>query len=86
MLCKGIISLLLIKVVDSCISLLHIPIGTVNPVYNDHPREEPKFVAVVDRWLLFRCSLILLELEIGTQNVGRCRQVVAFRTWLLTKI
>jgi hypothetical protein len=27
-------------------------IGTVKPVYNDHPRD-PKIVAVVDRWSLF---------------------------------
>jgi len=31
---------------------------TVKPVYNDHPRET-KFVAVVDRWSLFRGSFIL---------------------------
>ena len=31
---------------------------TVKPVYNDHPRN-PKFVAVVDRWSLFRGSSML---------------------------
>ncbi len=31
---------------------------TVKPVYNDHSRD-PKFAAVVDRWLLFRGSLML---------------------------
>ena len=29
---------------------------TVNPVYNEHPRD-PKIVAVVDRWSLFRGHL-----------------------------
>ncbi len=37
-------------------------LNTVKPVYNDHPRE-PKFVAVVDRWSFFRCSLILWKLK-----------------------
>ncbi len=32
--------------------------STVKPVYNDHPRD-PKFVAVADRWLLFRGSFML---------------------------
>ena len=36
-------------------------------MYNDHPRN-PKYVAVVDRWSLFRGS--------WPQNGGRCRQVV----------
>jgi len=31
---------------------------TVKPAYNDHPRDA-KFVAVVDRWTLFRDSFIL---------------------------
>ncbi len=31
---------------------------TVKPVYNDHPRD-PKFMAVGDRWSLFRGSFIL---------------------------
>ncbi len=31
-------------------------IYTVKPVYNDHPRD-PKIVAVVDRWSLFRGHL-----------------------------
>ena len=33
-------------------------VNTVKPVYNDHPRD-PKFVAIVDRWWLFRGSFIL---------------------------
>ncbi len=32
--------------------ILHIE-STVKPVYKDHPRD-PKFVAVVDKWSLFR--------------------------------
>ena len=31
---------------------------TVKPVYNDHPWD-PKIVAVVDRWSLFRGSFVL---------------------------
>ena len=31
-------------------------VNTVKPVYNDHPRD-PKIVAVVDRWSLFRAHL-----------------------------
>ena len=31
--------------------------GTVKPVYNNHPGD-PKFVAVVEKWSLFRCSFI----------------------------
>ncbi len=34
-------------------ALIHFFVNTVKPVYNDHPRD-PKFVAVVDRWPLFR--------------------------------
>jgi hypothetical protein len=32
-------------------------LSTVKPVYNNHPWD-PKIVAVVDRGLLFSCSLI----------------------------
>jgi len=32
--------------------------NTVKLVYNDHPRD-PEFVAVVDRWSLFRGSFML---------------------------
>ena len=31
---------------------------TVKPEYNDHPRDL-KFVAVVDKWLLFRGTFML---------------------------
>ena len=47
----------------------------VKPVYNDHPRD-PEFVAVVDRWPLFRGSFMLCKLKLGLQNAVRCRQVV----------
>ena len=33
-------------------------IGTVKPVYNDHPRD-PKLVAVVDRWSLLGVNFML---------------------------
>ncbi len=58
---------------------------TVKPVYNDHPRD-PKFVAVVDRWSLFRGRFMLWSLKLGLQNGGRCRQVVAIRRWSLTQV
>ena len=32
--------------------------STVNPVYNDHP-QDPKFVAVVDKWSLFSGRFML---------------------------
>jgi len=51
---------------------------TVKPVYNDHPRDQ-KFLAVVDRWSLFRASRILWKLKLGPQNIGRCKQVVVIR-------
>jgi hypothetical protein len=49
---------------------------TVTPEYNHQPRY-PKIVAVVDRWLLFRCTFIFYIWETGPQNNGRCRQVVS---------
>jgi hypothetical protein len=52
--------------------------STVKPVYNDHPRD-PKFVVVVDRWLLFRGRFMSYRPKLGLQNSGRCKQVVAIR-------
>ena len=40
---------------------------TVNHDYIDHPRD-PKFVAVVDRWSLYRGSFMLWKLKLGPQN------------------
>jgi hypothetical protein len=40
---------------DSSVSSL---MKTVQPMYNDHPRD-PKYVAVVDRWSLFRGIFML---------------------------
>jgi len=57
---------------------------TVKPVYNDHPRD-PKLVAVVDRWSLFRGSFIIWKLKSGPRNSGCCRQVVVIRKWSLTQ-
>jgi len=58
---------------------------TVKLVHNDRPRD-PKFVAVVDRWSLFRGSLQLWKLKLGPQYSGRYRQVVVIRRWSLTQI
>ncbi len=54
-------------------------------MYNDHPRD-PKLVAVVDRWSLFRGSFILWKLKSGPRNSGRCRQAVVIRRWSLTQV
>jgi len=45
--------------------------STVKPVYNDHPWD-PKFVAIVDSWALFRGSFMLQILILGPQNSSRC--------------
>jgi hypothetical protein len=57
----------------------------VKPVYNDH-FQDPKFVAVVDRWSLIRGSSLSRKLKLGLQKGGRCRQVVAIRSWSLAQI
>ena len=44
-------------------------------MYNDHPRD-PKIVAVVDRWSLFRGSFMLYTLILGPKNRDRYLQVV----------
>jgi hypothetical protein len=49
--------------------------NTVKPEYNNHPRD-PKFVAVLDRWSLFRGNFMFQKIENGTPNGGRYRQVV----------
>ena len=58
---------------------------TVKPVYNDHP-QDPKFVAVVGKWSLFRGSFMIWKSKMGPQNGGRCRQMVAIRSWSLTQV
>jgi len=58
---------------------------TVKLLYNDHPWD-PKFVAVADRWLLFRGCFMLWKLKMGPQNCGRCRQVVVIWRWSLTQV
>jgi hypothetical protein len=57
----------------------------VKPVYNDHPRD-PKFLAVVVRWSLFRGSFMLWKLKLGPQNSGRCREVVVICRWSLYQV
>ncbi len=59
--------------------------NTLKPVYNDH-LWDPKFVAIVDRWSLFRGTFMLQKLKLGLQNRGRCRQVVVIRRWSLTQV
>jgi len=54
-------------------------------VYNDHPRN-PKFVAVVGRWSLFRGNFILWNLKLGLKNGGRYRQVVVVRRWSFAQV
>ncbi len=48
--------------------------GTVEPVYYDHPG--PQKSGVVDRWSLFSGSIKLCTLKTSPKNSGRCRQVV----------
>ncbi len=54
--------------------MIKIFVNTVKPVWNDHP-QDPKFVAVVDRWSLFRGWSLLKRPKLELQNGGRCRQV-----------
>ncbi len=63
----------------------HAYLSTVKLVYNDH-LWDPKFVAVVDRWSLFRGSFMLWKLKLGPQNCGCCRQVVIIWRWSLTQV
>ena len=58
---------------------------TVKAVYNDHPRD-PKFVTVIDRWLLFRGGFMLWKLKMGTKNRGHYRQAVIIRKWSLAQV
>ena len=58
---------------------------TVKPVYNDYPWN-PKIVAVVERWSLFRGSFLLSKLKMWPQNGGRYRQVVAIWRWSLAQV
>ena len=51
-------------------------------MYNDHPWD-PKIVAVIDRWSLFRGHFWYESSNGTTQNGGRCWQVVAIRRWSL---
>ncbi len=51
--------------------------GTVKPVYNGHP-QYPKFVAVVDRWSLFR-GIWCVDLNCDS------KMVVAVGGWSLTQ-
>ena len=51
-------------------------------MYNDHPWD-PKIVAAVDRWSLFRG---LIKFNLGLQNGGRYRQEVVIRRWLLAQV
>jgi hypothetical protein len=54
---------------------------TVKLVYNDQPWD-PKVVAVVDRWSLFKGFFVLLKLKTGTHHISYYRQVVAIQRWL----
>jgi len=43
--------------------------------YNYHT-QDPKFVAVVYRWLFFICRFVLQKLKLGSQNGDHWRKVV----------
>ncbi len=51
-------------------------------VYNDQPRD-PKIVAIV---IVVQRSFTQRNLQSGSQNSGRCRQVVAILRWSLTQV
>ena len=62
---------------------------TVKPLYNDHLRD-PKFVAGVDRWLLFRVSFMILKLKTSKmwllQASGRYLEVVVYSGLTVTTL
>ncbi len=57
---------------------------TVKPVYKDH-HWNPKLVAIVDRWSLFRGHLCKKALN-GTTKWWLSLKAVAFRKWLLAQV
>ncbi len=59
--------------------------GIYKPVYNAHPRD-PKIVAVVDMWSLFRGTFMLETRKVGPQNSGHCKQVVVSSGLTVRKI
>ncbi len=59
------------------------PAGTVKPVYNDRPRD-PKFVAVVDRWSLFRGRFMPQRPKLWLHNGGFL--LVTIWRWSLAQI
>jgi hypothetical protein len=58
---------------------------TVIPNNNDYLRDT-KFVAVVDKWSLFRKSFMLNKLKMGPQNGGCSEHVVVIWSWLVTQV
>jgi len=69
---------------------------TVKPVYNDHPWD-PKIVAVVDSWSLFRghlcCKSLIWDLKMevvidmwSLLGGGRYWEVVAIGRWSLAQV
>ncbi len=58
--------------------------STVKPVYKDHPWN-PKIVAVVDWWSLFKGHLCSKSSK-WDLKMGRYWQVVAIRMWLLAQV
>ena len=58
---------------------------TVKPVYNDHP-QDPNFVAVVDRWSLFRGNFMLWQVKMEPLDSGHCWQLVVFWRWSLAQV
>ncbi len=52
-------------------------------IYNKHPRDL-KFVAIVDRLMLFGDIFKLQKLKLGPQHSDRCRNEVVIQGWSLT--
>jgi len=57
---------------------------TVKPVYNDHP-QDPKCVAVADRWSLFRGSFMSQKLTLRPKKVVVVDKWSLFRGGFLLK-
>ncbi len=62
-------------VINSHVSGKNVQIQSNLYMCNGHPRD-PKFVAVVDRWSLFRGRFMLQRPDLGLHNGGQCIQVV----------
>jgi hypothetical protein len=72
-----------VPLVENCWSNF---IYTFKPMYNDHPRD-PKIVAVVEKWSLFRCHLCNKSSKWDHKMaVRRYGLVVVIRRWSIAQV